>query len=233
MAVALVSRAAAADDGGQDTQCAGPRLHQPRRAPLEREQLPREQRAGQPRVHRSRHQLHQAARRSPERRHRQLFSRDLGPDSNYNAQFDWLYLDYHWQDGSGCAPAASSSRTACTTTRAISTRRSRSCCCRNRYIPRRTAGIPLAQTGLELYGYRPLGRSRRARLSRAYFGTLNLAAAERHRERRSRHDPRSRTSAAGALQWETPVDGPARHGASALPRGRDRRRRTRRRDDAA
>lgn len=31
----------------------------------------------------------------------QFFSRDLGPQGNYNAKFDWYYLDYHWQDWLG------------------------------------------------------------------------------------------------------------------------------------
>src|ERR1043166_6898565 len=28
----------------------------------------------------------------------QLFARDLGPGGSYTAAFDWLYLDYRWQD---------------------------------------------------------------------------------------------------------------------------------------
>ena len=31
----------------------------------------------------------------------QLFARDLGPDGNYSAKFDWLQIDYHWQDWLG------------------------------------------------------------------------------------------------------------------------------------
>src|SRR5204862_570816 len=31
----------------------------------------------------------------------QLFARDLGPTGSYAANFDWLYLDYRWQDWLG------------------------------------------------------------------------------------------------------------------------------------
>jgi hypothetical protein len=31
----------------------------------------------------------------------QLFAQDLGPYGNWNAQFDWFYLDYRWQDWLG------------------------------------------------------------------------------------------------------------------------------------
>jgi hypothetical protein len=31
----------------------------------------------------------------------QLFSRKLGATGNYNAKFDWFYIDYHWQDWLG------------------------------------------------------------------------------------------------------------------------------------
>src|SRR3954453_13765682 len=31
----------------------------------------------------------------------QLFARDLGPTGSYAAMFDWLYLDYRWQDWLG------------------------------------------------------------------------------------------------------------------------------------
>jgi hypothetical protein len=31
----------------------------------------------------------------------QLFAQDLGPSSNYNAQLDWAYVDYRWQDWLG------------------------------------------------------------------------------------------------------------------------------------
>src|SRR5712671_5380523 len=101
----------------------------------------------------------------------QIFSRKLGPIGDYRATLDWYYLDYHWRDWLGIRAGrvklpfglyndssdVDSARTAVLLPQSV--------------YPAENRDFLLAQTGVEVYGYAPLGTAG-AMDYRLYAGTI-------------------------------------------------------------
>lgn len=87
----------------------------------------------------------------------QLFSRDLGPIGNYGAEFDWYYVDYRFFDWFGLrvgrtkVPGGLYNETS-----DIDAARAPILLPQSIY-PVENRDILLAQTGVDIYGYLPLG----------------------------------------------------------------------------
>jgi hypothetical protein len=134
----------------------------------------------------------------------QLFTRDLGPIGNYDAKFDWFYLDYHAFDWLGLRAGRvklpfglyneisdiDAARVPILLPQSVYSTRNRD--------------FLLAQTGFELYGYIPLDATG-AFDYRLYAGTIFLELP-----------PRSSVSllelnipyvTGGRLMYETPLPG--------------------------
>jgi hypothetical protein len=86
----------------------------------------------------------------------QLFMRDLGPIGNYKPQFDWAYLDYHFRDWLGLRAGRTKLPFGLYNDQAdIDSARVPVLLPQSIY-PTTSRDFLLAQTGFELYGYRPL-----------------------------------------------------------------------------
>jgi hypothetical protein len=142
----------------------------------------------------------------------QLFARDLGPNSNYDAQFDWLYLDYHWKDWLGLrAGRVKLPFGLYNDTSDIDAAQPVVLLPQSVY-PITNRQFLLAQTGLELYGYRPLGAGGALEYE-AYLGTVTLDLPSTPQTTIDTLEVPYITG--GRVFWETPVDG-LRVGASVL-----------------
>lgn len=142
----------------------------------------------------------------------QLFARDLGPDGNYSAKFDWLVLDYHWKDWLGFRAGRvkipfglynDTSDIDAVQPVALLPQSVYSVTNRN---------FLLAQTGVELYGYLPLGDAGALDYS-GYLGALYLTLDDANGVHFTSVNVPYVTG--GRVMWETPVEG-LRVGASAL-----------------
>jgi hypothetical protein len=142
----------------------------------------------------------------------QLFARDLGPDGNYSAKFDWLQIDYHWKDWLGFragrvkVPFGFYNDTA-----DIDAAQPVALLPQSIY-PETDRNFLLAQTGVEVYGYHPFG-ALGALDYRFYTGSLYLTLP---------NNPTATFSnvavpwlIGGRVLWETPIEG-LRAGVSAL-----------------
>jgi hypothetical protein len=142
----------------------------------------------------------------------QLFARDLGPEGTYSAKFDWLYLDYRWQDWLGLrAGRVKLPYGLYNDTSDIDAAQPVILLPQGVY-PAVNRDFLLAQTGLELYGYHSLG-SAGALDYHAYFGTLYLSIPETSTIRIDELDVPYIVG--GRVLWEAPIEG-LRVGASAL-----------------
>lgn len=140
----------------------------------------------------------------------QLFVRDLGPEGNYSAKFDFLYLDFRWRDWLGFrAGRVKLPYGLYNDTSDIDAVQPVVLLPQSVYSVT-SRDFLFSQTGVELYGYRQLGEVG-ALSYNAYAGSLYLALPA----------PGYITNvdvpyvAGGRVFWETPVDG-IRMGASAL-----------------
>lgn len=142
----------------------------------------------------------------------QLFARDLGPTGNYSAKFDWLDLDYHWKDWLGLRAGRvkipfglynDTSDIDAVQPVALLPQSVYSITNRN---------LLLAQTGVELYGYLPLGDAGALDYT-GYLGTLYLTLADSAAVHFTGVTVPYVTG--GRVMWETPLEG-LRVGASAL-----------------
>lgn len=142
----------------------------------------------------------------------QLFARDLGPAGSYAASFDWLYLDYRWQDWLGLrAGRVKLPYGLYNDTSDIDAAQPVILLPQSVY-PAVNRNFILAQTGLELYGYRSLGTAG-ALDYHVYGGTLYLSIPDGNGLHIESLDV---PYIAGArVVWETPVEG-LRIGGSAL-----------------
>jgi hypothetical protein len=136
----------------------------------------------------------------------QLFARNLGPNEDHDAQFDWYYIDYRWTDALGLRLGrvkipfglyneisdVDSARVPILLPQSI--------------YPSSNRNFLLAQTGGELYGYAKLGGFG-ALDYRVYNGTIHVEA---------KSSPSSPTQidtiaapyvAGSRILWETPLDG--------------------------
>lgn len=142
----------------------------------------------------------------------QLFTRDLGPLGNYSAKFDWFVLDYRWRDWLGLRAGRTklpfglyneirdidAAQPVVLLPQSVYSLTSRD--------------FLLAQTGVELYGYRRIGELG-ALDYRVYGGSIFLEL-----QRSPGLDVVEIDVpwvGGGRLMWETPVDG-LRLGISAL-----------------
>jgi hypothetical protein len=134
----------------------------------------------------------------------QLFARDLGPLGNYNAKFDWFYLDYRLADWLGIRAGrvklpfglynevndVDAARVPILLPQAVYSTRNRD--------------FLLAQTGLELYGYLSLGAGGGLDY-RVYGGTVFVELSE------SAFVAPTAVQVpyivGGRLMYETPLDG--------------------------
>ena len=136
----------------------------------------------------------------------QLFARDLGGASDYPANFDWFDLDYRWRDWLGIRAGRvklpfglyndsadiDAAHPVVLLPQSIYSLGSRE--------------FMLAQTGLELYGYRPLdGGDAGALQYTAYFGALSLPLSSSPSARID--DDRTPYITGGRVIYETPLDG--------------------------
>jgi len=142
----------------------------------------------------------------------QLFARDLGPDGNYSAKFDWLQIDYHWKDWLGIragrvkVPFGFYNDTA-----DIDAAQPVALLPQSIY-PETDRNFLLAQTGVELYGYRPLGAAGAVDY-RVYTGSLYLTIPDANGVHFSNIEVPWLIG--GRVMWETPIDG-LRAGFSSL-----------------
>ncbi len=133
----------------------------------------------------------------------QLFARDLGPQGSYAANFDWLYLDYHWKDWLGLrAGRVKLPFGLYNDTSDIDAVQPVVLLPQSIY-PATNREFLLAQTGLELYGYAPMGDAG-ALDYHAYLGTLYLSLDDTTATIDAIDVP---YIAGGRVLWETPLDG--------------------------
>ncbi|HEY4058862.1 MAG TPA: hypothetical protein VGM39_19745 [Kofleriaceae bacterium] len=142
----------------------------------------------------------------------QLFARDLGPVGNYNAKFDWFSIDYRWRDWLGVRVGRNklpyglyndtsdidAAHTVILLPQSVYSISSRD--------------FLLAETGVELYGYKRLGNLG-ALDYRAYGGTIYLTLQGSPGVSVDAVDVP--WIAGGRVMWETPLAG-LRVGASFL-----------------
>jgi hypothetical protein len=134
----------------------------------------------------------------------QLFTRDLGPIGNYDAKFDWFYLDYRLTDYLGLRAGrvkipfglyndindVDAARVTILLPQSVYSTRNRD------YL--------LAQTGAELYGYLPMGGAG-ALDYRVYGGTIFVEISPRATV--LIQDINIPYVVGGRLLWETPLTG--------------------------
>jgi hypothetical protein len=141
----------------------------------------------------------------------QLFVRDLGPEGNYSAKFDYLYLDFRWRDWLGFrAGRVKLPYGLYNDTSDIDAVQPVILLPQSVY-PMTNRDFLFAQTGVELYGDRAFGDAG-ALSYNVYGGTLYLSLPPTPGYTTQIDVP----YAIGArVFWETPIDG-LRFGASAL-----------------
>ncbi|HEY3802362.1 MAG TPA: hypothetical protein VGL61_07130 [Kofleriaceae bacterium] len=142
----------------------------------------------------------------------QLFAQDLGPNGSYRVNFDWLFLDYHWRDWLGLrAGRVKLPFGIYNETQDVDAAQPVVLLPQSVY-PEADRQFLLAQNGLDLYGYLPIGRAGSLEYE-AYFGTLYFSLPTQLGVQFAPVDVPY--IGGGRLMWETPVDG-LRAGASAF-----------------
>jgi hypothetical protein len=142
----------------------------------------------------------------------QLFAQDLGPNGNFTATFDWLYLDYHWRDWLGLrAGRVKIPFGLYNETQDIDAAQPVVLLPQSVY-PEANRQFLLAQNGLDIYGYIPLGNAGSIDYE-GYFGTLYTKLPNTLGETFEPVDVPY--IAGGEVMWETPIPG-LRAGASAF-----------------
>jgi hypothetical protein len=135
----------------------------------------------------------------------QLFARDLGPIGNYQAGFDWFYLDYRFADWLGLRAGRTKLPWGLyNEVSDIDAARVPALLPQSIY-PIRSRNYLLAQTGVELYGFLPLGPVGGLEY-RAYGGTIFIdqpATAGAFKVERLTVP----YLVGGRLLWETPLIG--------------------------
>jgi hypothetical protein len=133
----------------------------------------------------------------------QLFARDIGPLGNYQPQFDWFYLDYHFADWLGLRAGRTKLPFGLyNETSDIDAARVPVLLPPSLY-PIQNREALLAQTGAELYGLVPLGAAGDLEY-RFYGGTIYLDTSNASIELRDFQVP---YMAGGRLHWLPPVQG--------------------------
>jgi len=133
----------------------------------------------------------------------QLFARDLGPVGNYDARFDWFYLDYRFRDWLGLRagrtklPFGLYNETSDIDAARVPVLLPQS------VYPTVNRDYLLAQTGAELYGLVPLGPAGQLEY-RLYGGTIFFDAGEASPQIGDVSVP---YIGGGRLMWLTPLTG--------------------------
>jgi hypothetical protein len=142
----------------------------------------------------------------------QLFAQDLGEAGSFRATFDWLYLDYHWRDWLGLrAGRVKLPFGLYNETQDVDAAQPVILLPQSVY-PEANRQFLLAQNGLDIYGFVPLGRAGAIDYE-GYFGTLFLSIPNRIG---TQFDPIDVPYIGGGqIMWETPVTG-LRAGVSAF-----------------
>src|SRR5260370_23651 len=136
----------------------------------------------------------------------QLFARKLGPIGDYKATFDWYYLDYHFRDWLGVRAGRvklpfglyndisdiDSARTAVLLPQSI--------------YPAQNRDFLLAQTGVEIYGYHPLGWAGALDYP-LYAGTILIHLEPQPGNPIVGRDLDVPFVVGGRVLWEPPIDG--------------------------
>jgi hypothetical protein len=135
----------------------------------------------------------------------QLFAYQLGPNGDYRPSVDWFYLDYHFRDWLGLRAGrvkipfglyneindVDAARVSVLLPQAM--------------YPETSTDFLLAQTGLELYGYKRLGAAG-ALEYRFYCGTIFIDTPEAS-PGVTWDSIRTPFIVGGRLLWETPLEG--------------------------
>jgi hypothetical protein len=142
----------------------------------------------------------------------QLFAQDLGESGSFRATFDWLYLDYHWRDWLGLrAGRVKLPFGLYNETQDIDAAIPVVLLPQSVY-PAANRQFLLAQNGLDLYGFVPIGQAGAIDYE-GYFGTLFLSIPNTIDVQ---FDPIDVPYIGGGqIMWETPLPG-LRAGASAF-----------------
>lgn len=136
----------------------------------------------------------------------QLFARDLGPVGDYRATVDWFYLDYRWKDWLGVRAGRVKLPFGLYNDVADIDAAHGVVLLPQSVYPAQNRNFLLAQTGLELYGYRDLDRAG-ALDYRLYAGTILLEVDD---QPGAPYEIASLTVpyvVGGRLLWEPPVEG--------------------------
>lgn len=136
----------------------------------------------------------------------QLFARDLGPIGDYRATVDWFYLDYRWRDWLGLRAGRVKIPFGLYNDIAdIDAARPVVLLPQSLYQAGNRDFL-LAQTGVELYGYRQLGGAG-ALDYRLYGGTIFVEVENQPGAPAQVARLNIPYVAGGRLMWETPVEG--------------------------
>ena len=143
----------------------------------------------------------------------QFFTRDLGPNGDYRAKLDWFFFDYLWKDELGVrAGRVKLPFGLYNDTVDIDAAHTFALLPQSVY-PTDQRDFLLAQTGVELYGYRDLGAAGAVDY-RAYGGTIFLEVADQPGSPVTVVELTIPYVVGGRVLWEPPVDR-LRIGASA------------------
>jgi hypothetical protein len=134
----------------------------------------------------------------------QLFTRDLGPEGNYSAKFDWFGLDYRWRDWLGIRAGRTKLPFGLYNDVSDIDAAHSVVLLPQSVYPATNRNLLLAQTGVELYGYKRF-ESAGALDYRAYFGKIHVDVPT---------VPGLEIDtfelvyvAGGRVLWETPIEG--------------------------
>ncbi|HEY3500939.1 MAG TPA: hypothetical protein VGK73_39875 [Polyangiaceae bacterium] len=136
----------------------------------------------------------------------QLFSRDLGPIGNYKPQFDWFYLDYRFFDWLGLRAGRTKLPFGLYNEQSDIDQARVPVLLPQSVYPIANRDVLLAQTGVELYGYVPLGGFG-AFDYRAYGGTIFFDSTTLASPSVTVTDIDVPYLVGGRAMWHTPLDG--------------------------
>ena len=136
----------------------------------------------------------------------QLFTRDLGPIGNYKPQFDWFYLDYRFRDWLGLRAGRTKLPFGLYNEDSDIDQARVPILLPQSVYPTTSRDFLLAQTGLELYGYVPLGGAG-ALDYRLYGGTVFLDSTSLASPDVTVRKLDVPYLAGGRAMWVTPLDG--------------------------
>jgi hypothetical protein len=136
----------------------------------------------------------------------QLFARDLGPTGDYGATVDWFYLDYRWRDWLGVRAGRVKIPFGLYNDTADIDAAHGVVLLPQSVYPAQNRDYLLAQTGMELYGYRDLGTAG-ALDYRLYAGTIFLEIADQPGRPYELAKLTVPYVVGGRLLWEPPIEG--------------------------